>query len=239
MLDLLTQTIDWMTSLPPSLMYLTVLVIAYGENVVPPIPGDMIVVFGGYLAGISTLNIWVVILLSTIGGAAGFMTMFLLGNRLGEAILDPRKLRWLPRDQIMVGRKWLQRWGYGLIFANRFLTGTRSVISLVAGMAHMDTRRVLVLATISSAVWTFLIAWGGYLVGDNWEVVGKYLTVYGRFMLWAVIVFVVGYVGWRFFRRHEGNVRAAEQAGGKDRSLDAGVDEKGVSNEGETKDTGV
>ncbi|MFV1979940.1 MAG: DedA family protein, partial [Rhodothermia bacterium] len=72
MLDLLTQTLDWMARLPPVLMYLTVLVIAYGENVVPPIPGDMIVVFGGYLAGISTLNIWVVILLSTIGGTAGF-----------------------------------------------------------------------------------------------------------------------------------------------------------------------
>jgi len=238
-LDLLTQTIDWMTSLPPSLMYLTVLVIAYGENVVPPIPGDMIVVFGGYLAGISTLNIWVVILLSTIGGAAGFMTMFLLGNRLGEAILDPRKLRWLPRDQIMVGRKWLQRWGYGLIFANRFLSGTRSVISLVAGMAHMDTRRVLVLATISSAVWTFLIAWGGYLVGDNWEIVGEYLTGYGQFMFWGAVVFVASYVGWRFFRRHEGKVNAADRAAGQDRMLDAKVEKTGMSDVDEPEDLGV
>lgn len=208
-------------------MYLTVLVIAYGENIVPPIPGDMIVVFGGYLAGISTLNIWVVILLSTIGGAAGFMTMFLLGNRLGEAILDPRKLRWLPKDQIMVGRKWLQRWGYGLILANRFLSGTRSIISLVAGMAQMDTRKVLALATISSAVWTFLIAWAGYLVGDNWGIVGEYLTVYGRFVLWAAILFVAGYVGWRFFRRHEGNVRAAA-----DKTADAVVDEPTDENSG-------
>jgi len=202
-LDLFTQTLDWMASLPPVLMYLTVLVIAYGENVVPPIPGDMIVVFGGYLAGISTLNIWVVILLSTIGGTVGFMTMFFAGNRLGEAILDPNRLRWLPKDQIMVGRKWLQRWGFGLILANRFLSGTRSVISIVAGTAHMDARKVFIFSTISSAVWTFLIAWGGYLLGDNWETVGDYLATYGRFMLWAVIVFVAGYVGWRFFRRSE------------------------------------
>ena len=192
-------------------MYLTILVIAYGENVLPPIPGDMIVVFGGYLAGLGTLNIWVVILLSTIGGAAGFMTMFLLGNRLGEAIMDPHKLRWLPKDQIMVGRKWLQRWGFGLILANRFLSGTRSVISIVAGMAHMNTRKVFVFAAVSSVVWTVLIAWGGYLVGDNWEVVGEYLKVYGRFMLWAVVVIVVGYVGWRFFRRHEAKVHSEEQ----------------------------
>ena len=197
-----------MAALPPSLMYLTILVIAYGENVLPPIPGDMIVVFGGYLAGISTLNIWGVIILSTIGGTLGFMTMFLLGNRLGEAILDPHKLRWLPKDQVMVGRKWLQRWGFGLILANRFLSGTRSVISLVAGTAHMDSGKVLLASTISSAVWTCLIAWGGYLVGDNWEIVGEYLAVYGRIMIWVAVLAVLGYVGWRFFRRHEVKVES-------------------------------
>ena len=204
--------IDWMAGLPPSLMYLTILVIAYGENVVPPIPGDMIVVFGGYLAGLATLNIWVVIILSTIGGAAGFMTMFFLGKRLGEAIMDPHKYRWLPKDLIIVGKKWLQRWGFGLIAANRFLSGTRSVISIVAGMAHMDTKRVLIYSTISAVVWTCLIAWGGYLVGDNWEVVGDYLAGYGRFMLWIVVAFLAGYIGWRFFRRHE--VKHQDDEGG-------------------------
>lgn len=211
MLDLLTDIVNWMTGLPPSLMYLTIFVIAYGENVVPPIPGDMIVVFGGYLAGVSNLSIWAVILLSTVAGAAGFMTMFLIGNRLGEAILDPKKLRWLPKDQIMVGRRWLRRWGFGLILANRFLSGTRSVISIVAGMAHMNTKRVLLSATISAAVWTSVIAWVGYLVGENWEIVADYLTVYGQFMLWAVLAFIAGYVAWRLFRRHETKVQTAPQ----------------------------
>jgi membrane protein DedA with SNARE-associated domain len=199
-----------MAGFPPWLMYLTVLMIAYGENVLPPIPGDMIVVFGGYFAGLGTLDIWVVIVLSTIGGGAGFMTMFFLGNRLGDAILDPHKLRWLPKDQIMVGRKWLQRWGFGLIAANRFLSGTRSVISIVAGMAHMDTRRVFIYSTISAAAWTSVIAWAGYLVGDNWEVVGGYLATYGKFMLWGVILFVAVYVGWRFSRRHEEKVHPSK-----------------------------
>jgi membrane protein DedA with SNARE-associated domain len=203
LLDLLTSIIDWMSGLPPSLVYLTILLIAYGENVVPPIPGDMVVVFGGYLAGVSSLNIWAVILLSTIGGAAGFMTMFWLGNRLGEAIMDPRRFRWLPKDQIMVGRRWLRRWGYGLILANRFLSGTRSVISIVAGMAHMNTRRVLAAATTSAAVWTCLIAWIGYFVGDQWEIVGEYLATYGKIMLWVVVAGVGVYLAWRFFRRHE------------------------------------
>jgi membrane protein DedA with SNARE-associated domain len=211
LLDILTSIIDWMSGLPPSLMYLTILVIAYGENVLPPIPGDMIVVFGGYMAGVSSLNIWVVILLSTIGGAVGFMTMFWLGSRLGEAVMDPRRFRWLPKDQIKVGRRWLRRWGFGLILANRFLSGTRSVISIVAGMAHMRTRRVLAAATVSAAVWTCLIAWIGYIVGDQWEIVGEYLATYGKIMLWIVVVGVGVYVGWRLFRRHEVKVHPDDE----------------------------
>jgi len=210
MLDLLTGLIDWMMGLPPSLMYLTILVIAYGENVVPPIPGDMVVVFGGYLAAISTLNIWAVILLSTIGGTAGFMTMFFLGNRMGEAVMDPKSYRWLPKDRIMVGQKWLQRWGFGLIIANRFLSGTRSIISLVAGMARMDSKKVLVCSAISAVLWTFIITWGGYLVGNNWEVVGNYLATYGRFMFWVVVIIVVAYVGRRFFQRRQTKVNTNE-----------------------------
>lgn len=133
--------------------------------------------------------------------------MFLIGNRLGEAVMDPRRYRWLPKDQIMVGRRWLQRWGFGLIVANRFLSGTRSVISMVAGMAHMKTRGVIISATISALVWTSLIAWGGYILGDNWEVVGEYLAAYGKIMLWLVGGFVLAYVAWRFFRRHEVKVQ--------------------------------
>lgn len=208
MIELLGDLILWMESLPPSLMYLIILVIAYGENVVPPIPGDMIVVFGGYLAGKAALSLTGVIVLSTIGGVAGFMTMFYLGRRLGSAIMQPDKYRWLPKDQIATGRRWLNRWGYGLIAVNRFLSGTRSVISLVAGMARMQTRPVFVASTFSAAIWCGLIAWLGFIVGDNWEVVGEYLAVYGRVVFWLVVAIVAGYAGYRIFRRKKARVAA-------------------------------
>ncbi|HUF09953.1 MAG TPA: DedA family protein [Rhodothermales bacterium] len=201
MIELLTDFVAWMESLPPSLMYLLIFAIAYGENVVPPIPGDMIVVFGGYLAGKAALGLTGVIALSAIGGVAGFMTMYYLGRRLGSAIMRPDKFRWLPKDQIATGQKWLNRWGYGLIAVNRFLSGTRSVISLVAGTAKMPVRPVLIASTFSSVIWCALIAWLGYMVGDNWEIVGKYLEIYGRIIFWLVLAIVVCYAGYRIFRR--------------------------------------
>ncbi len=71
----------WVESLSPLYAYLVIVGISYGENIVPPVPGDMIIVFGGYLAGASDLNFFVDWLLATLGGVAGFMTMYAFGAR--------------------------------------------------------------------------------------------------------------------------------------------------------------
>ncbi len=45
--DVLLEIVEWMTALPPVWAYGIVLGISWLENVLPPVPGDMIVVFGG------------------------------------------------------------------------------------------------------------------------------------------------------------------------------------------------
>ena len=188
--DLFADLIEWMSGVPPLWAYLIILVIAYGENVLPPIPGDLVVVFGGYLVGLGKLNFILVVVLATIGGAVGFMTMYAIGVRMGKAVLDPERLRWLPKQYFFKVQAWMQRWGYGVVAANRFLSGARSVISLTVGMAHMPAARTAVFATLSAAVWTVLITAAGYIVGENWEVVSVYLRRYGQVVL-ALIALAV------------------------------------------------
>ncbi len=182
-LEWFSDFFGWMQDLPPVWAYVTILVIAYGENVAPPIPGDVVVVFGGYLAGIGHLHLGVVVFLSTVGGALGFMTMFLFGYRFGEVVFNPDRLRWLPRDGFETARRWIHRYGYGVIAANRFLSGARSVISLTAGVARMEPWRAFWWCTVSALLWTGLISYAGYAVGENWEVVVLYLRAYGRVIL--------------------------------------------------------
>jgi len=198
--QLVQDFIAWMSDVPPLWAYGIVLVIAYGENVVPPIPGDLIVVFGGYLVGIGRLDFVLVVLLSTLGGALGFMTMYVFGVKLGRAVLDPDRFRWLPQDQIETVQQWLLKWGYGVVLANRFLSGARSVIALTVGMARMKARKTAICATISAAVWTLLITYAGYAVGENWEIVSEYLRQYGRVVL-GVLALVAVVQGTRYVMR--------------------------------------
>lgn len=187
---------DWIEALSPVWAYIAILGIAYGENVVPPIPGDMIVVFGGYLAGINSLDFFVVWLLATLGGALGFMTMYAFGYVMGDAIYDPQRFKWLPKKYLEKVRVWLSEWGYTVVLANRFLSGARSVISLSVGIARMDRWRTMIACTISAMVWTGVIGYAGYAVGDNWAIVSDYLRVYGWFIL-GLTVAVAGYFIYR------------------------------------------
>ena len=205
MFDWLNDFSTWMSALPPLWAYVTILVIAYGENVLPPIPGDMVVVFGGYLVGLGQLDFGLVVLLSTVGGALGFMTMYALGRRLGHVVHDPSRLRWLPKEQVEKVDQWLGRWGYGVVAANRFLSGARSVIALAVGVAEMDMRTTFICATFSALLWTALIVYAGYAVGDNWTVIGEYLRKYGRFVISLLIVVALVQAGrWWYRQRRRG-----------------------------------
>ena len=185
----LIEIVDWMAGLPPMMAYLAIFGISYLENVVPPVPGDMIIVFGGYMAGLGLLNIWVVIGLSTVGGVLGFMTMYAIGFRVGTGLLDPDRYRWLPKDKIRTVKGKLEKWGFRLVAGNRFLSGLRSVISLAVGMAHTPVRPTLVWSSVSALVWTALISVAGFFVGENWGVVGEYLRGYGVLITGVIVLF--------------------------------------------------
>jgi len=200
LLEGVSDFFTWMKALPAVWAYLTLFAIAYGENVMPPIPGDMVVVFAGYMAGIGQLHLGVVILLSTIGGALGFMTMYAVGYRLGRAVLNPDRLRWMPRQGFDRAQRWLQQYGYGVIAANRFLSGARSVISLTAGMFRMEATRTAWWCTVSALVWTGLISYAGYAVGENWGLVVDYLRAYGRIVLILLLLLGAG-AGLRWYWR--------------------------------------
>lgn len=204
MAEFFSNFFSWMQALSPIWAYVTLFLIAYGENVVPPIPGDLVVVFGGYLAGVGQLNVWLVVLISTVGGALGFMSMYAVGYRLGDAVLDPDRLTWLPQEQVDKAQRWLQRWGYGVVAANRFLSGARSVISLTVGMARMSPARTAGYATLSAALWCSLIIYAGYKVGENWRVVAVYLQAYGRFVLGALALAIIVALVRAYWKRDKG-----------------------------------
>lgn len=218
MLELLNEVVAWMRALPPVGVYAVVLVVAYLENLVPPIWGDSVVVFGGYLVGLDAVGFVPMVAVATLGGTLGFMTMYGLGWRFDERVWDEGRLAWIPRGPVARVQRWMRKWGYGLVLANRFVSGARSVVPLVVGSARMPVGPTAACATVSALVWCLLLVWGGYVLGDQWERVGDYLQTYGKVVsgILATVALAWG-ARWLWRRRSErprrpGGERSQESA---------------------------
>lgn len=201
------QIVEWIQTLSPFYIYLIFTFVAYLENIVPPIPGDVLVAFGGYLAAEQVINFGPVLLLTTIASVFGFMSMYAIGLYFGDRIEQERSRFWLMRfidvkyfDKI---NRWMGRWGQGVILANRFLAGTRSAISLTSGMTKTKVYATIINSFISSLLWNSILLIFGWVVHENWQVIGHYLNVYGWIVLIMIAILIVARVVYKRFRKKQ------------------------------------
>ena len=201
MADQIVQTIvDWVSIVPPIIVYLIFLGIAYVENVLPPLPGDVLLAFGGYLAAEGLISLFPIWILTVIASVAGFMTMFWIGHKLGGQINESKDghflLRFFNYRYFRKGKIWMYKYGQWVVVANRFLAGTRSVISLTAGMSHLNITPTVINSFISSAIWNALLLGFGWFIQDNWQTIGGYLSTYGKVILVCIGILVLGRYLW-------------------------------------------
>jgi membrane protein DedA with SNARE-associated domain len=185
----------------PLWAYFILFISAVIENIFPPIPGDTVTLVGAYLVGRSLLNFWGVYISTTLGSVAGFMAIYGLAYWVERKIIEKYQPRWITATHIDQVETWFRKYGYGVIFLNRFLSGVRSVISLVAGLSKMKPMIVFTLSLIGCAIWNGLLIYLGSIVGKNWSKIIELLKIYNRAVLLVVILVIVIWLLYRFIRK--------------------------------------
>lgn len=191
----------WLHALPPAGIYAVLFAVAWCENVIPPIPGDIVVVVAGSFVALGILDLVPTFVLATLGSVLGFLTVYAVGRRLGEAVHDPTRMRWIPLGPVRKADVWFARWGMGVVAANRFLSGGRAVIGLLAGSSGLKLVPVAVWATFSAVLWNVVLIGGGYALGSEWERVVGFLRAYGRVVTAVLVIVAVAVLVRRTVRR--------------------------------------
>ncbi len=210
MADQLVQSIvEWIELVPPLGIYLIFFGVAYLENIVPPMPGDVIVAFGGYLAAEGTVSFALLLILTVLASVVGFMNMYWFGRKWGSGIEEGSGNHFITRfidyKYFDRGKKWMHRWGQWVVLGNRFLAGTRSVISLTSGMSKLPIGFTVINSFISSLLWNSLLLAAGWYIQGNWKIIGEYLSNYGKIILLLIVIFfVIKFIFKRYFRKDEG-----------------------------------
>lgn len=197
--------VEWLRGLPPAGIYAVLFVVAWGENVVPPIPGDLVVVVAGSFVALGLVGLVPTFAVATLGSVLGFLTVYWAGRRLGAAVHDPARLRWIPRGAISTVTAWLETWGMGVVAANRFLSGGRAVIGLLAGASRLPAGPVALWATVSALAWNAVLVGGGVALGTQWERVVAVLRQYGRVVTLLLLTAALVW-GVRWWTRRKGRM---------------------------------
>lgn len=200
--------IHWLQGLSPLGVYAALWLTTYIENVFPPSPSDVVMLFIATLIGIGTIDFIPAVAIATAGSTMGFLTAFFLGRRFGRAVTASERFPFLTKKSLTTVDKWFDTYGYWVIVGNRFLAGTRAVVSFFAGMSELDVTKTTLLCTVSALAWNLLIIGLGTFVGENWERGAEILQKYGiavTILVGAVALFFLGRWLYRRFRKNKEN----------------------------------
>ncbi len=197
--------------LDPIWVYAAIASIAYIENFFPPFPSDVVVAASGALIIFGKINFVIALLTASIGSTLGFLTMYQIGKWLDIKVIEQGKIKFLPLDKVHVVEGWFARYGYGVVIANRFLSGTRAVVAFFAGMSHLKYIPTLILSFLSSVVWDVLLLYFGYSLGEHWQDITIYLDLYGKVITAIIVLVLVVVILYQMYRKRKNSKSTKKQ----------------------------
>ncbi|MFP3389384.1 DedA family protein [Brevibacillus sp. SIMBA_040] len=160
-----------------------------------PIPDELVVATGGFLASIGLLNPFYSFLAGYLGVASGLTIGFLLGKYFGRPIL-----RWLSKSEKMrhaVDRStvMLEKYGTTALCISYLFPVVRHVVPYLVALGGMSYRRYALLSYPIGLVWTTAFYFLGYVFGNNVEAIIGIIRKYGFYALLVVVaVLAIGLI---------------------------------------------
>jgi membrane protein DedA with SNARE-associated domain len=201
---MLQDIVYFIGTLDPTYVYLTLFFFSFIENIFPPSPSDIVIVVGSTLIANTPAGFIPILLITSIGSATGFIVMYFIGEFLGEKLLRKGKLKFIKQESLAKADIWFNKYGYKLILINRFIPGTRAVISFFSGVHKLKPLPTFFYAAVSSFVWNALLIWLGIFLGKNVSMIDQYLDTYSNIILIITSVIVV-YFLYKFWKRKKTN----------------------------------
>ena len=179
----------------PLIGYAAILLAMFLENLIPPIPSELIMPLGGFYVYQGQLDFFPVILAGLIGTVIGAFPWYGIGRLVNEERLEKwleNHGRWLginPQD-LARSRKWFNRYGVSLVFWGRLVPGIRTLISVPAGVELMPITPFLVWTTAGSLIWTFFLTITGFYLGDSYVNIEKWISPFSSVFKKIIILII-------------------------------------------------
>ena len=164
--------------------YLGIVITMALESLMIPIPSEIILPFGGYLAAAGKLSVFGVILAGTIGGTIGSMVLYYLADFLGKVFVKKwGKYIFISERHLEITNEWFKKYGNFTVFTTRLLPIVRGIISIPAGMARMNIWSFTIYTFFGTLIWSSILTYLGFQLG---------LSNVGMHVVWITTFAIAG-----------------------------------------------
>jgi membrane protein DedA with SNARE-associated domain len=180
------------------------------QNIIPLLPSEVIMPLAGFLASVGVLDLKGVVLAGLLGSLLGHLPWYFLGFALGEKRVEDfvaRHGHWirLRSTHIRKAGEWFDRNSVKAVLLGRLVPGLRTGVNIPAGTTRMAFLPYLIYTLIGDAVWTTLLAYGGFTLGRDYHLIASYMHL----GVWILVAGIAALTVWMYIRHHREDGRTA------------------------------
>jgi membrane protein DedA with SNARE-associated domain len=197
----LDRFLDWLVQLPPGPTYGVLALLSALENVLPPVPADVAVAFGAFLAHRGEVSAVALGLLCWAANQTSAALVYFWARARGPAFFaEGLGRRLLPGDSLPALKRATERHGSFGIFLSRFLPGLRAGVLPFAGAMGLSPLRSLVPAGVASALWYAFLVQAGLAFGQSLPAVKRFVDDANRALGAVALVATAAFAFWLWRR---------------------------------------
>lgn len=158
--------------------------------------------FSGFLVSTGRFDFFLVGISGAVGNTLGSLLIYGVGY-WGHERLARRFVRkygkWILFTEAELDKteKLLHKYKNWVVLGSRVVPGVRTVISLPCGIARLPLKHFITLTFFGSLVWSVFLAWIGFVLGQNWEIIRP---VFHKLEA-AVVIGIVAVVVWYIYHK--------------------------------------
>ena len=189
-MELLNQIIGFLVSVIGDWGYLGIFILMFLESSFFPFPSEVVLIPAGYLIYQGEMNLFLVILFAIIGSLSGAWFNYFLADKFGRKII----LKFLKEYHLKKVENYFKKHGSISTLNGRLIPVIRQYISFPAGLARMNKIKFTIYTLIGAGIWSSILVFLGYFLGQNQKLIHKYLTEITIFTLFIVLIISLIYV---------------------------------------------